>query len=164
MRSTRIPCPLLSTAALIVIVAVSSGVAQTSGGSKPVKTTKMAAAPTVAEAEAFMKKVEDELEDITVRASRASWVQENFITDDTEVLSAQAQEKVTAVVTQYALEARRFDNLKMPAELARKFLLLKLSLTAPAPNSRALRLPWIRIMAKGNIASRSRTASRTAFP
>ncbi|HKE33398.1 MAG TPA: M2 family metallopeptidase, partial [Candidatus Angelobacter sp.] len=145
MRSTRIPCPLLSTAALIVIVAVSSGVAQTSGGSKPVKTTKMAAAPTVAEAEAFMKKVEDELEDITVRASRASWVQENFITDDTEVLSAQAQEKVTAVVTQYALEARRFDSLKMPAELARKFLLLKLSLTAPAPNNDKERAELTRI-------------------
>src|SRR5215471_9769459 len=145
MRSTRIPCPLLSTAALIVIVAVSSGVAQTSGGSKPVKTTKMAAAPTVAEAEAFMKKVEDELEDITVRASRASWVQENFITDDTEVLSAQAQEKVTAVVTQYALEARRFDSLKMPPELARKFLLLKLSLTAPAPNNDKERAELTRI-------------------
>src|SRR5260370_19320166 len=39
-------------------------------------------APTVAEAEAFMKKAEDQLEDISVRASRAGWVQENFITDD----------------------------------------------------------------------------------
>ena len=147
MRSTRISRALLSMAALIVIVAVCSGVAQTSGGSKRAKASKMAAAPTLAEAEAFMKKVEDELEDITVRASRASWVQENFITDDTEVLSAQAQEKVTAVVTQYALEARRFDNLKMPAELARKFLLLKLSLTAPAPNNDKERAELTRIAA-----------------
>src|SRR5262249_42257464 len=57
-------------------------------------------APSVAEAEAFMKKAEAQLEDLGIRASRASWVQENFITDDTEVLAAQAQEKLTALVTQ----------------------------------------------------------------
>ncbi|HVS74285.1 MAG TPA: M2 family metallopeptidase [Candidatus Acidoferrales bacterium] len=103
--------------------------------------------PTVAEAQAFMKKAEDQLQDYGVRASRASWVQENFITDDTEILSAQAQEKLTAVVTQFALDARRFEGLKMPAELARKFMLLKLSLTAPAPNNDAERAELTRIAA-----------------
>jgi len=94
---------------------------------------------TVAEAQAFMKNAEAQLEDLTVRASRAAWVQENFITDDTETMSAQANEKLTAVVTQLALDARRFEHLKLPPELARKFLLLKLSLTAPAPNNDAER-------------------------
>jgi len=94
-----------------------------------------AGVPTVADAEDFMKKVEVDLQDLGVRNNRAAWVQENFITDDTEVLSAQAQERVTAVTTKYALEARRFDHLQMPAELARKFKLLKLSLVAPAPNN-----------------------------
>jgi peptidyl-dipeptidase A len=92
-------------------------------------------APTVAEAQAFIKTAEMQLEDLGVRASRASWVQENFITDDTETISAQANEKLTAVVTQLALDARRFDHLKMPAGLERKFKLLKLSLVAPAPNN-----------------------------
>src|SRR5579864_3363124 len=96
-------------------------------------------AATVAEAQAFMKKAEDQLLDLGVRAGRASWVQENFITDDTETMSAQANEKLTAVVTQLALEARRFEGLKLPPDLARKFLLLKLSLTAPAPNNDAER-------------------------
>src|SRR5438309_11692253 len=96
---------------------------------------KASGAPTVAEAQAFMKKAEDQLLDEGVRASRASWVQENFITDDTEAMSAQAQERLTAITTQLALEARRFDHLKMPPELARKFLQLKLSLVAPAPNN-----------------------------
>jgi multidrug resistance efflux pump len=54
---------------------------------------------TVAEAQAFMKKAEDQLLDLGVRAGRAGWVQENFITDDTETMSAQANEKLTAVVT-----------------------------------------------------------------
>jgi peptidyl-dipeptidase A len=102
--------------------------------SKPSATHAKSAA-TVAEAQAFMKKAEDQLLDLGVRASRASWVQENFITDDTETMSAQANEKLTAVVTQLALDARRFDGLKLPPDLARKFLLLKLSLTAPAPNN-----------------------------
>src|SRR5579872_7145106 len=94
---------------------------------------------TVAEAQAFMKRAEDELQDMEVKSSRASWVQQNFITDDTEILSAEGQEKLTAVTTQLALEARRFDGLAMPAELARKFKLLKLSLAAPAPNNDAER-------------------------
>jgi peptidyl-dipeptidase A len=94
-----------------------------------------AGVPTVAGAQAFMKKVEDDLQDLGVRAQRAAWVQENFITDDTEILSAQAQEKLTAVTTKYALEARRFDHLELPADLSRKFKLLKLSLVAPAPNN-----------------------------
>ena len=79
-------------------------------------------APSVAEAQAFMKKAEDQLEDLGVRASRAGWVQENFITDDTETMSAQANEKLTAVVTQLALDARRFDGMKLPPDLASKFL------------------------------------------
>jgi peptidyl-dipeptidase A len=112
--------------------------AATKPSGKP-SATHAKSAPTMAEAQAFMKKAEDQLEDLGVRASRASWVQENFITDDTEAMSAQANEKLTAVVTQLALEARRFDGLKMPPDLSRKFLLLKLSLTAPAPNNDAER-------------------------
>ena len=116
------------------------------GQTAPKKMTSQSAMPhsakgpaTVAEAEAFMKNAEAQLADLTVRASRASWVQENFITDDTETMSAQANEKLTAVVTQLALDARRFEHLKLSPELARKFLLLKLSLTAPAPNNDAER-------------------------
>jgi len=93
----------------------------------------------VAEAQAFMTKAEEQLFDLGVRASRANWVQENFITDDTETMAAQANERATAVVTQLALDARRFDGMKLPPELARKFLLLKLSLIAPAPNNEAER-------------------------
>jgi peptidyl-dipeptidase A len=102
---------------------------------------------TVAEAEAFMKKVEPELEDIGIQANRAGWVEETFITDDTEVINAQAQERATAITTRLALEARRFDGLKMPPELARKFKLLKLALVAPAPNNDKERAELTRIAA-----------------
>ncbi len=128
-------------ATLLVMLAACTALAQTAPQTNAslTRTVQTKAAPTLAEAQAFMKHAEDQLADLSVRASRASWVQENFITDDTEALSAQAQEKLTAVVTQLALDTRRFDGLKMPPELARKFVLLKLSLTAPAPNNDAER-------------------------
>jgi peptidyl-dipeptidase A len=130
---------IFRSAALIVLAACTA-FAQTAAKTAPAKTSGKTAAhakgaATVAEAQAFMKKAEDQLLDLGVRAGRAGWVQENFITDDTETMSAQANEKLTAVVTQLALDARRFDGLKLPPDLARKFLLLKLSLTAPAPNN-----------------------------
>jgi len=128
---------------IVILLATSAAFAQTAPAKPSDKpqssTTHAKGAPTVAEAQAFMAKAEAQLFDLGVRSSRASWVQENFITDDTETMSAQANEKLTAVVTQLALDARRFDHLKLPPELARKFLLLKLSLTAPAPNNDAER-------------------------
>src|SRR5882672_9940107 len=130
---------------VVILLAACTAFAQTAAKTAAAKTSGQPSAKhakgaaTVAEAQAFMKKAEDQLLDLGVRASRASWVQENFITDDTEAMSAQANEKLTAVVTQLALDARRFDGLKLPPDLARKFLLLKLSLTAPAPNNDAER-------------------------
>ena len=95
--------------------------------------------PTVAEAEQFMNQAEARLNDLTVKTSRAVWVQENFITQDTEAISADAQDQITAVTTELVEQARRFEGLNMPPELARKFMLLKLALTAPAPKDPALR-------------------------
>jgi peptidyl-dipeptidase A len=122
---------------LVACAALAQTAAKKSSGASAASHGKGPA--TVAEAQAFMKNAEAQIEDLGVRANRASWVQENFITDDTETMSAQAAEKLTAVVTQLALDARRFEHLKLPPDLARKFLLLKLSLTAPAPNNDAER-------------------------
>jgi peptidyl-dipeptidase A len=143
MQLTR---PVRILFALLLGVSVAFGQTKPAGGSAGKKgaatkssTATAKGAPTLQEAEAFMKKAEAQLDDLGVRASRAQWVQENFITDDTETMSAQAQERLTAVVTQLALDARRFEGLEMPPELQRKFKLLKLSLTAPAPNNDAER-------------------------
>jgi peptidyl-dipeptidase A len=133
MRSSKSTCVLLSC-----LLAACATLAQTSPR-QPGAVAHAKGPATVAEAEAFMKKAEDQLQDLGVRVNRATWVQENFITDDTEALAAQSLEKNIAAVTELALAARRFDGLKLPPELARKFMLLKLSLTAPAPNNDAER-------------------------
>ena len=96
-------------------------------------------APTVTEAEAFMKQAEARLNELNTKVNRATWVQENFITDDTEALAADAIDQLTAATTELVEQAKRFEGLDLPPDLARKFKLLKLSLVAPAPKDPALR-------------------------
>jgi peptidyl-dipeptidase A len=102
---------------------------------------------TVAEAEQFMKNAEARLADLSVKVNQANWVHDNFITDDTEGLAAAANDELTAVTTDLVEQGKRFDGLQLPPDLARKFLLLKLSLTAPAPKDPSLRKEMTRIAA-----------------
>jgi peptidyl-dipeptidase A len=105
----------------------------------PTPVQAQTAAPTAAEAQQFMNQAEAKLADLSAKVQRASWVQENFITDDTQAIAADAIDEVTAVTTELVEQAKRFDGLTLPPDLARKFMLLKLSLTAPAPKDAALR-------------------------
>src|ERR1035438_2638776 len=89
--------------------------------------------PTVAEAEAFMKNAEAKMLELSVSAARADWVKATYITDDTEILAAQADERAIAAQVEFAKQATRFDGLKLPPELARKMHLLKTSLVLPTP-------------------------------
>jgi peptidyl-dipeptidase A len=99
----------------------------------------IAAAPTVADARAFMDRAEAELLKITVLGQRAEWVQETYITDDTELLAASQNERLIARTTELIDEGKRFESIQLPPDLKRKFLLLKLSLTMPAPKNAKLR-------------------------
>ncbi|PYT82838.1 MAG: peptidyl-dipeptidase [Acidobacteria bacterium] len=92
------------------------------------------AAPTGEEAEKYIENAEKELFDLGVKASRASWVQENFITEDTEKIAADANEVLNTASTKYAKEAHRFDGLTLAPELGRKRLLLELATGFPAPD------------------------------
>jgi peptidyl-dipeptidase A len=93
--------------------------------------------PTVEEARAFLAEAEARLFDLGVKASRAAWVQENFITDDTEQIAADAGQAANTLSVDLAKKAHRFDGLTLPAEMARKMVLLKLAAGFPAPNDPA---------------------------
>ncbi len=95
--------------------------------------------PTLGDAEAFMKKAEARLAELSVKVNQANWAHANFITDDTEALAAAVNDENTAVTAELVEQAKRFDGLKMPADLERKFLLLKLLPTAPGPHDPGLR-------------------------
>jgi peptidyl-dipeptidase A len=92
-----------------------------------------AAKPRVAEAQAFIDSAERQLFDLSIKAQRAAWVEQNFITDDTEQIAADANQVVTAKSVELSKEAHRFDGLSLPPELARKLLLLKISTLLPSP-------------------------------
>ena len=67
--------------------------------------------PTAAEAKAFLDEAETKLLALANEASRAGWVQSTFITDDTEILAAQANERVDRRRrSRYAKKAARFDG------------------------------------------------------
>jgi len=84
-----------------------------------------------------MDKVESTLDTLGVADNRAAWVKDTYITDDTEILSAKADEESIRQTVEYVHQAQPFTGLALPPDLARKFLLLKLSLTVAAPSEPA---------------------------
>jgi peptidyl-dipeptidase A len=92
-------------------------------------------APTVEEARTFTDAAENRLLDLMIKAGRAQWVQETFITHDTEQISADADQQVKAAVSELAAQSRRYDGMQLPADVARKLKLIKLSVDIPAPQN-----------------------------
>jgi len=99
----------------------------------PVTALAQANGPSVAGARRFLAHAESVLYALNVKASRADWVANTFITFDTEELTAEGQEAYAVATRDLALQARRYERLRLPADLTRKLLLLKLSLAAPPP-------------------------------
>src|SRR6266403_772773 len=93
--------------------------------------------PTLADAKRFIEQAETRLLDLWIKSGRASWVAENFITDDTESITADADQAVKAVTSELANHAKKFDQLRLPPDVARKFMLLKLSVAIPSPHDPA---------------------------
>jgi len=88
---------------------------------------------TVAAARRFLDGAERELAVKNVQLSRATWIAENFITHDTELLAADAEADFAEALKRLVRDARQFDGAALPAEERRRLLLLKLQLPAPAP-------------------------------
>src|SRR5690349_16183933 len=99
------------------------------------------------EAEKFLADAEKRLLDLNVKSSRADWAKSTFVTDDTEALSALANENLIAATTELAEQARRYEGLDLSTDAKRKLKLLKLSLTLPAPKDPKEREELTRIAA-----------------
>jgi peptidyl-dipeptidase A len=89
--------------------------------------------PTVREAQKFIEDAEARLLVLSVDAQRADWVKSTYITDDTEAIAAKVDERLINATVELAKQSTRFDSLKLPADVARKMKLLKLSLTIATP-------------------------------
>jgi len=119
------------TLAVLLALAVGGRTAST----QQARPAASAAPATAAQARRFIDSAETVLASLGVKASRADWVANNFITSDTEELTAEAQEAYGVATQRLALAARRFDRVQLPADVRRKFTLLRLSLAAPPPGN-----------------------------
>ena len=92
--------------------------------------------PTVAEAERFLADTEERLNKLNNEQARGAWVGSNFITDDTEAITSYFAERYLTASGEAAIGARRFNGLKLPAESARKLMLLQQTLVFADPKER----------------------------
>src|SRR6185312_1794062 len=128
----RFPHRFLLFSAAIVGVAGVAAFAQT-------RVAQTNPAPTVASARAWVDRAEAELLKLSILGARAEWVDETYITDDSDILTAAENDRLIARTTELVDESKAFSKLNLPADLKRKILLLKLSLTMPAPHDAKLR-------------------------
>ncbi|MBX3207944.1 MAG: M2 family metallopeptidase [Labilithrix sp.] len=104
--------------------------------SLPTTAPAIASAATPEEAKKFIEQVDKDLRRLWTARDRAGWVNQNFITDDTEALAASGEEATAAYVTDAIQKARRFDGVKgIEPVVARQLLLLKLAQIVPAPSN-----------------------------
>ncbi len=100
---------------------------------------------TVDDAQEFIEQTERELLELWIANERAGWVQANFITEDTDIIAADAKKRMISATMERALAATEFDGLELPPDLERKLRLLKTSLSLVAPSDEAKQIELTRI-------------------
>ncbi|HEY6843865.1 MAG TPA: M2 family metallopeptidase, partial [Thermoanaerobaculia bacterium] len=83
----------------------------------------------------FIDDAEGRLAAANVEQQRAEWIAQNFITYDTQILAASANEKLIGLGVELAKQSAAFDGeTNLPYDVRRKLDLIKLSLTTPGPS------------------------------
>ncbi len=123
-----------------------------------------------------MAAVDRELRRLRIQSARASWVNQTYLTDDTDALAAFAEEASMEYLNRTIKAAARFDGHALPAEVSRQLALLKISTSLPAPRRpggarrlAALSVETTSLYGKGKHCpkarpGRARTAARGAAP
>jgi peptidyl-dipeptidase A len=89
---------------------------------------------TPADAKAFLDTVNGTMLKLAVAQGQAGWVQQTYITDDTEAISARANQEYADAIARYAKQARKFDTVDVPADERRQLNLLKVALVLAPPS------------------------------
>ncbi|MEG8221616.1 M2 family metallopeptidase [Sphingomonas sp. HH69] len=114
----------VSIAALAAALLISPAMAQ------------QAPAPTAAEADAFLAKVEKAMFDHSLISSRAAWINSTYISDDSDAVAAYFGAIGTTMTIDYALEAAKYATAPgLSVETKRRLDLLRTALTLPAPTT-----------------------------
>jgi len=95
--------------------------------------------PTQESPEEFIARVNAELQKLGEEQARAEFVQQTYITPDTDFLLTRASERLQAYYARAIAESRAYDGQEVPPQVARAIRLLKFGLAAPAPDDPAKR-------------------------
>ncbi len=114
--------------------------------------TKMAA-PTIADAEAFIAAAEKDLFDFSIEGGKVAWINSTYITDDTDAIAAKYGEVGTKKSVDYALQAAKFQKVAgLSPETARKLDILRGGIVLPAPTTQGAAAQLSEIATKLNSA------------
>jgi peptidyl-dipeptidase A len=91
-------------------------------------------AATPADAKTFLDATNATVLKLGIDAGRASWVQQTFITDDTEVIAAQANQLANEAGVRFAKEATKYDRGELPSDQRRQLTVLKTALVLAPPS------------------------------
>jgi peptidyl-dipeptidase A len=122
---------LAGTAGLAICTA-----ALAQGGGDQAPAAQAAARPTAADADAFVARAEHELADFSVINARAQWVNQTYITQDTDALAAYFGTIGTEMGVRYAGDAAHYVDVPgLGADTRRKLNLLRNGLVLAAPTT-----------------------------
>ena len=94
------------------------------------------AAPTAADADAFVAKAEQELGDFGVFNAQVQWINNTYITDDTDAVAARIGAQGTEMSVRLATEAARYMNVPgLSFDTKRKLDFLRGGIVLPAPTT-----------------------------
>ncbi|HJW46962.1 MAG TPA: M2 family metallopeptidase [Lysobacter sp.] len=94
-------------------------------------------APEGETADQFVKRVNDEFRKIYPELNSAQWISSTYINDDSQLLTARANERFLTQLNGWIEQSRKFEGQKMSPETARAIKLMKLSAAMPPPKDPA---------------------------
>jgi len=116
---------------LLTLAACSKDAAETAGSTPGSQT---AATATDADADAFVKRVNDEYKAIYPEQTAAQWLSSTYINDDSQLLAAKANETYLTRLNGWIKAAKGYEGKPMSPDSARAILLLKLATAMPPPS------------------------------
>ena len=136
--------------------AVEVDVEEAAPATPPASTTQSRAAEmlrggddaTPQQAKEFLEAAAKDIEAMNEYASRAAWVNANFITEDTAWLLTKASTEYALMQTRLANGAKKFNDIKLPADMERKMGTLKRGSNFPAPETEGSAARLASIMTK----------------
>jgi peptidyl-dipeptidase A len=104
--------------------------------------------PTAEEARQFVEELGREFRALDDEAAAAGWVQATYITPDTQLLNARAYERYLERLSRAVKDARRFEGVALDPATERTLKLLRLGVSAPAPDDPGKRAELAQLSAK----------------